>query len=733
MRRIRFVVIPTLLTVVVAAPVEASQGGAVYWANRSDGTIHRANLDGGLSATILSGLSNPENVAIDPVAGQVYWSSEGQGAIRRAALDGSGATNFITGLSDPEPIALDIPGGKVYWALRSNGQIERANLDGTLRELVFTVDKNVESIALDLLHQKIYWAQNTSDAIGRVNMDGTGAPEAIVTLTFSDNPSGVAVDAAAGKIYWNEEGGSRIRRANLDGTALETIVSDAMIPEEVALDLDAGKLYWTDRGTQAVYRADLDGSNQETLATGLHDPNGIDVISATIDPQPAQLAISLGPTRVTSLNSPLASEWVVPHARGQLLAKHIDGEWDTFVPFELGDTGEAVIQFAYVLPCSVKVQLFTESESGSNDNHARVRNSTGGPVYAFTGPPRQVTQSSTAIAESIGEIDHVNAPWAAWVGAHAGWKAFNDLVGWDPSSVDIIFPKEGVTIPQHWCAPEETWLPEIEPFPEAPFTWGRSHVLHEYGHHLQCVMQNGIPTSQCDTLDHEWGVESCPIFAFKEGWADFVQCVVDDTPGMMVDGSGNIETNPWSGDGGAPLDGCIVEGAVASILWDLWDSANEPFDTLGGSAGPYLDRITTVLEVDGAIDIIAFGRAFVSRYGLASEVAAIFEANGCDADLATDAPSAIIPTVLGDAYPNPFNPRVVIPFSLAVPGRVELTIYDLSGRRIRTLASGYYNRGQARVEWDGRDDIGELVSSGAYVYRIKTDRLTSARKLVLLK
>ncbi len=88
---------------------------------------------------------------------------------------------------------------------------------------------------------------------------------------------------------------------------------------------------------------------------------------------------------------------------------------------------------------------------------------------------------------------------------------------------------------------------------------------------------------------------------------------------------------------------------------------------------------------------------------------------------------------LGPNVPNPFNPATRIRFVLAVPSRVELAVYSLDGRRVRTLAAARYIAGEHTVTWNGRDDDDRSVAAGIYLYRLQTDALTLTRKMVLVK
>ena len=89
-------------------------------------------------------------------------------------------------------------------------------------------------------------------------------------------------------------------------------------------------------------------------------------------------------------------------------------------------------------------------------------------------------------------------------------------------------------------------------------------------------------------------------------------------------------------------------------------------------------------------------------------------------------------------YPNPFNPETWIPYRLAEDAFVTLTIYDLSGRVVRTLdvghriASAYENRSKA-IYWDGKNGLGERVASGVFFYNLSAGKYSATRKMVILK
>jgi hypothetical protein len=88
---------------------------------------------------------------------------------------------------------------------------------------------------------------------------------------------------------------------------------------------------------------------------------------------------------------------------------------------------------------------------------------------------------------------------------------------------------------------------------------------------------------------------------------------------------------------------------------------------------------------------------------------------------------------LSSAFPNPFNPNTTIRYSLEKGGYTELTVFDVAGRRVRVLVSGFVPTGAHEIAWNGLDDSGRPVSSGVYFYRLRSGDFAETRKMVLLR
>ncbi|NWF51351.1 MAG: T9SS type A sorting domain-containing protein [Ignavibacteriaceae bacterium] len=84
-------------------------------------------------------------------------------------------------------------------------------------------------------------------------------------------------------------------------------------------------------------------------------------------------------------------------------------------------------------------------------------------------------------------------------------------------------------------------------------------------------------------------------------------------------------------------------------------------------------------------------------------------------------------------YPNPFNPSTEIVFKVAEPGIVNIKIYDVLGREVKTLLNDFRNNGIYSVVWDGDNNFGERVSSGVYFYRMEAGSYVETKKMMLMK
>jgi len=150
-------------------------------------------------------------------------------------------------------------------------------------------------------------------------------------------------------------------------------------------------------------------------------------------------------------------------------------------------------------------------------------------------------------------------------------------------------------------------------------------------------------------------------------------------------------------------------------------------DTWGG--------YTLTIEIDPSLEgqLIQFG--FMNT-AMMYQGSGIFYDNlvfYMDDTSAVPADLASMGMTLDQNFPNPFNPRTQINFALENTGAVELTVYDIAGRRVATLQQGILAAGDHHVTWDGTTEAGTPAPTGRYSYLLKTASGQVARSMILLK
>lgn len=88
---------------------------------------------------------------------------------------------------------------------------------------------------------------------------------------------------------------------------------------------------------------------------------------------------------------------------------------------------------------------------------------------------------------------------------------------------------------------------------------------------------------------------------------------------------------------------------------------------------------------------------------------------------------------LDQNYPNPFNPSTTIRYGVKSEGRVVIKVYNLLGQEVRTLVNEFKPAGVFRTVWDGRNNAGQAVATGVYVYRMQAGGIVKSRKMLFVK
>jgi hypothetical protein len=189
-------------------------------------------------------------------------------------------------------------------------------------------------------------------------------------------------------------------------------------------------------------------------------------------------------------------------------------------------------------------------------------------------------------------------------------------------------------------------------------------------------------------------------------------------------------------------DYVIVEGSTDGITWqavaDGWDARDEPAWLTaynGGQPG------TASMYANRSIDLhntFSMGEVVLLRWRLSSDGYVTSWGWAVDNIVVTSSgPTGIGDTprvvTLNQNYPNPFNPSTTIAFNLPHSGATSLVVYDVRGRLVRTLIDGVLQVGPQNLEWDGRNNAGQRVATGVYMYRLTFGNIVQQKKMVLLK
>ena len=190
----------------------------------------------------------------------------------------------------------------------------------------------------------------------------------------------------------------------------------------------------------------------------------------------------------------------------------------------------------------------------------------------------------------------------------------------------------------------------------------------------------------------------------------------------------------------ATLDESVVTLTLSGRKFERWNSAIRPAVSVSGIVGVTVRSFDIDRESDTEVTVELTFNGNMNTDGTLTFTV------GADAIAGYNGPALTAQTtitadrenILLANFPNPFNPETWIPYQLAKPTEVTITIYAGNGQVVRTLVLGhqpagfYYSRSRAAY-WDGRNAFGEPVASGVYFYTLTAGDFTATRKMLIRK
>ena len=172
-----------------------------------------------------------------------------------------------------------------------------------------------------------------------------------------------------------------------------------------------------------------------------------------------------------------------------------------------------------------------------------------------------------------------------------------------------------------------------------------------------------------------------------------------------------------------PVDGALVMATLNGEVVDVTASYSDGFYSFEDMIpGDYTVEAIGLSENQASVELAAIENDFYDADIILSPTGVNDQNNALPTQ-----------TELLQNYPNPFNATTNIQFYMASEGEAELSIYDLLGRKVNTLASGTQTAGMHTFNWNGHDSNGRQVSSGMYLYVLKTADNTYSNRMLLLK
>ena len=208
-----------------------------------------------------------------------------------------------------------------------------------------------------------------------------------------------------------------------------------------------------------------------------------------------------------------------------------------------------------------------------------------------------------------------------------------------------------------------------------------------------------------------------------------------DSKTVKLNSSGSVSLTSYSPQVGVPLTATLTDpdGGITGASWS-WSSLSWPRSEDDHSPRyPELSSYTPTPSDEGnslQASVSYRDNCSSSNHASSSWTSPVTAASAKPVSLQA-MPDSVLAAI---AAPNPFNPTTTLHIQLPASGPVSLTIYNMAGQVVRTLWDDHeLEAGYHTIDWDSRDQQGHPVTSGVYLYQLRTSKHVLMNKMVLIR
>ena len=616
----------------------------------------------------------------------IYWTDTQDKKIYCGDADGG---QYEEVLSSRDVTLLTAAQGYIYYY--EENAIRRENMETRKVETLVSETSRASSMVIDTLHSMMYWSAD-SGKIWQADMTGSNKQEFLCGLI---RPSNLALDLVYENIYWMNASSDTLYCAGLDGEKIKSVIEHNKKIIDYVVDGDGRRIYFFDDNGRVLKSVNLDGNEEEIVYTFEFGGSRREI---QLDSKNKKLYLthSYGVWRMNTdgtefealvkRDNLVAIYLCLDLSKGEIYWCDIYGSGTIYRSRLDGRNIEPLI-VSYQKPLCLALDPENDKIYWANIYADVYKCNTDGSDVEF------LTNDFTINTDILDiDLDMVNQKLYFASSAEGPSLGRANLDGTD---VEYLYNVS-------W-----RWINGIAVDPSQEKVYW-SQLVSTRSTAICCADLNGQSFEMLvDSLHYPDDI-ALDLKHKKVYWTE-----------RTLDFRGVRRTN---------LDGSDVQDVVTSLEWPFGIA----LDVDGGKVY-WIEREPGKIKranLDGTdIEELYTGLSYPYRLALS------FENSGTTGVEKKDDDPNLIPQEfeLSQNYPNPFNSQTVLKYALPEACHVSLKIYNLLGEEVRVLANGPQGEGYKSVVWDGRDNSGELVSSGAYICKLVAGTFTQSGTMMFIK